>query len=166
VKGINGNNFSSTKLKNGKIRLKFSGMSVVNGAQTTGALATLGQAPLPTAKVAVRLIKTEDQNILYNIIRYNNSQNKVAASDFRSTDQTQKRLRAEMTAIPSADYDGGRRGGPTDAIKRRPNLLASGTVGQALAAVHGDATVAYNQKSDIWSNDTLYSRYFSARLSP
>lgn len=157
--------FSEQRLSTGRKRLRFSGMSIVNGAQTTGALSTLSKAPSTSAKVAVRLIKTEDQNILYSIIRFNNSQNKIAAADFRSTDQVQKRLRAEMAGIPSSEYDGGRRGGPTDAIKRRPNLLASGTVGQALAAIHGDATVAYNQKSDIWSNDTLYSKYFNEQTT-
>jgi hypothetical protein len=159
------NSFHSQTPASGKKRLIFSGMSIVNGAQTTGALATLIKAPPATAKVAVRMIKTENQEILYNIIRYNNSQNKVAAADFRSTDQIQKRLRKEMGHIPAADYDGGRRGGPTDAIKRRPNLLASSTVGQALAALHGDATVAYNQKSDIWIDDGLYSRYFNEQTT-
>jgi len=149
------------RLKNQKIRLKISGMSIVNGAQTTGALASLNTAPLKEAKVSVRFIKTDDGEILYNIIRYNNSQNKVAAADFRSTDQIQKRLRKDMDVIPNAQYDGGRRGGPTDAIKRRPNMIPAYTVGQALAAMHGDATVAYNQKSDIWSNDSLYTRYFN-----
>ena len=159
------NSFSSLELKSGKKRLKFSGMSIVNGAQTTGAIAGLSATPPTKAKVSVRFIKTEEQVILYNIIRYNNSQNKVAAADFRSTDGIQKRLRAEFSAIPNAEYDGGRRGGLTDAIKRRPNLLASGTVGQALAAMHGDATVAYNQKSEIWSNDGIYNKYFNDQLS-
>lgn len=155
------NSIQAAKLKNGKVKLKLSGMSIVNGAQTTGAVASLVSAPPKEAKVAVRFITTGDTEVLYNIIRYNNSQNKIAAADFRSTDQIQKRLRKDMEKIPSAQYDGGRRGGPTDAIRRRPNLLPAYTVGQALAAVHGDATVAYNQKSDIWSDDGLYNRYFN-----
>lgn len=137
----------------------------MNGAQTTGALASLTSAPPKEAKVAVRFIRTDDTEVLYNIIRYNNSQNKIAAADFRSTDQIQKRLRKDMDKIPNAQYDGGRRGGPTDAIKRRPNLLPAYTVGQALAAVHGDATVAYNQKSDIWADDGLYNRYFNEQTT-
>ncbi|WP_339933320.1 AIPR family protein [uncultured Brevundimonas sp.] len=153
------------KLRNSKVRFKFSGMSIVNGAQTTGAVASLDKAPPPTAKVAVRFIKTDDQELVYDVIRFNNSQNKVSASDFRSTDPIQRRLKENMQHIPQAEYEGGRRGGASDAIRRRPNLLSSYTVGQALAAVHGDATVAYNQRSDIWSSDTLYARYFNEQTT-
>lgn len=159
------NGVGVTKLKFGRLRLKISGMSIINGAQTTGALGTLTVAPAKGAQVAARFIQTKDQDVLSNTIRYNNSQNKVAAADFRSTDQIQKRLKRDMAAIPSAEYDGGRRGGLTDAIRRRPNLLPAYTVGQALAAFHGDATVAYNQKSDIWIDDGLYTRYFNEQTT-
>jgi hypothetical protein len=74
------------KGKKGGLKFSFSGMSIVNGAQTTGAVSSLEKAPLKAAKVAVRLIQTETPDIVYDIIRYNNSQNKVTASDFRSTD--------------------------------------------------------------------------------
>jgi hypothetical protein len=107
-------------------------MSIINGAQTTGALGSLTSAPDKEATVAARFIQTTDQEILYNTIRYNNSQNKVAAADFRSTDQIQKRLKKDMEGIPGAEYDGGRRGGLTDAIRRRPNLLPAYTVGTSL----------------------------------
>ena len=56
-----------------------------------------------------------------------------------------------------------RRGGTADAIKRRANLLPSYTVGQALAAFHGDALLAYNGKSQIWTNDKTYADYFNDR---
>lgn len=95
-----------------------------------------------------------------DIIKYNNSQNKISASDFRSTDAIQKRLKAEFIKIPDAEYEGGRRGGASDRIKRRPNLLPSYTVGQALAAFHGDPVIAYDRKSEIWINDRTYSNYF------
>jgi hypothetical protein len=110
--------------------------------------------------VPVRFIKTKDASLIENIIKYNNSQNKISASDFRSTDGIQKRLKAEFTKIPDAEYEGGRRGGASDTIKRRPNLLPSYTVGQALAAFHGDPVIAYDRKSDIWINDHTYSSYF------
>jgi AIPR protein len=150
----------SAKVVKSGTNLHLTGMSIVNGAQTTGALGSL-EKPLPaSAKVLARFVETGSTTIVQNIIRFNNSQNKISASDFRSTDATQKRLKDEMNDIPHAEYEGGRRGGYGDAIKRRANLLASLTVGQALAAFHGDAVVAYNQKSDIWINDRLYGKYF------
>jgi hypothetical protein len=142
-----------------KTYLRISGMSIVNGAQTTGAISSLPKAP-SGVQVTARFVKTSDADLVHNIIQYNNSQNKVTASDFRSTDSVQKRLKEQMSRIPSAEYEGGRRGGSRDSIARRPNLLPSYTVGQSLAALHGDPVTAYNQKTDIWINDRLYSRYF------
>lgn len=46
-------------------------------------------------------------------------------------------------------------------IRRRPNLLPSYSVGQALACFHQDPIIAYNQKTAIWINDNLYSKYFN-----
>src|SRR5690606_1776858 len=70
-------------------------------------------------------------------------------------------LKEQVAKIPDAEYEGGRRGGQSDVIKRNKRLLPSYTVGQALAAFHGDPVVAYNQKSHIWVSDRLYSKYFN-----
>jgi len=144
-------------------KLSFKGLSIVNGAQTTGAIGSLNKLPDKVAKVQARFVATKngDQDLIHKIIQYNNSQNKVEASDFRSTDKFQKRLKDEFSLIPDAEYEGGRRGGSGDAIRRRPNLLPSYTVGQALACFQQDPIVAYNQKTAIWVNDRLYSKYFN-----
>jgi hypothetical protein len=149
-----------SKLRSGKIRLTIDGVSIVNGAQTTGALGSLAERPKKNLSVPVRFIWTKNELLVEDIIKYNNSQNKISASDFRSTDAIQKRLKNEFRNIPDAEYEGGRRGGASDRIKRRPNLLPSYTVGQALAAFHGDPVIAYDRKSDIWINDRTYSNYF------
>jgi hypothetical protein len=151
------------EVREGKSRrqLVLSGASIVNGAQTTGALGSLDKSPEATAMVPARFVQTSSSDVVYDIIQYNNSQNKVTASDFRSTDRFQKRLREEVALIPSAKYEGGRRGGQKDAIERNKNLLPSYTVGQALAAYHQDPLTAYNFKSDIWVSDKTYSRFFN-----
>jgi hypothetical protein len=136
------------------------GVSVVNGAQTTGALGSVNE-PLSNVFVQARFIKTAEQEIVSNVIRYNNSQKRVTAADFRSTDRVQKRLRDEFERIPNAEYEGGRRGGSDSVIRRRKNLLPSFTVGQALALVHGDPVTAYNEKTNIWERDSLYTKYFN-----
>jgi hypothetical protein len=106
-------------------------------------------------------VETKNSELVLNVIQFNNSQNKVTASDFRSTDNVQKRLKDQFLKIPKAEYTGGRRGSYGDAIQRRPNLLPSYTVGQALAALHGEPVIAYNQKTNIWVNDRLYAKYFN-----
>lgn len=141
--------------------VRITGASVVNGAQTTGALSSLSKAPSKSALVPARFVSTNDTDLIDSIVQYNNSQNKITASDFRSTDRIQKRLREEMSKIPNATYEGGRRGGSRDVIARNKNLLPSYTVGQALASFSGDPIIAYNQKSEIWINDKLYAKYFN-----
>lgn len=145
----------------GRKQLHVRGVSIVNGAQTTGALGSLTKAPDAMAFVPARFVQTNDTDLVYNIIQFNNSQNKVTASDFRSTDRIQKRLREEVGAIPNAKYEGGRRGGHRDIIERNKNLMPSYTVGQALAAFHLDPLTAYNQKSDIWISDKTYAKFFN-----
>lgn len=148
-------------------RLKISGLSIVNGAQTTGAIGSLENKPAATARVPIRFVRVgdKDQDLVQDIIRYNNSQNQVTAADFRSTDSFQKRLRSEVGKIKDAEYEGGRRGGFGSAIKRRPKLLPSFTVGQALAAFHGEPAIAYNKKSEVWNNDALYAQFFNEKTT-
>jgi hypothetical protein len=147
--------------KFGKKNLTIAGMSIVNGAQTTGAIGSLKKIPQEKLYIPVRFVQTQSPDLVLSIVQYNNSQNKITASDFRSTDKIQRKLKEQFVKIPNAEYTGGRRGSYGDVIVRRPNLLPSYTVGQALAAFHGDPIVAYNQKTDIWVSDKLYSKYFS-----
>lgn len=139
------------------------GLSIVNGAQTTGAIGSLKKLPAPEAMVQARFIAVDSssENLVESIIRFNNSQNKVEAADFRSTDKIQKRLKEEFKLIPNAEYEGGRRGSYSDIIRRRPNLLGSYTVGQALAAFHGEPITAYNKKAGIWINNKSYDKLFN-----
>jgi len=157
------NSFTSpSKTKTGK-KITVKGFSIVNGAQTTGAIGSLRKLPEKNAKVQARFVATtnNDHDLIRKIIQFNNSQNKVEASDFRSTDKIQKRLKEEMVNIPDAEYEGGRRGGMGDAIRRRPKLLPSYTVGQSLAAFHGEPITAYNKKTNTWVDDRLYSKFFN-----
>lgn len=146
-------------------KLKIEGMSIVNGAQTTGAIGSIKKIPDEQAKVPVRFIKCDNDKVIKNIIQYNNSQNKIEAPDFRSRDPIQTRLRKEFEEIPSVTYSGGRRGGMEDRIERPSNLLPSDGAAKALAIFHGDPVIAYNKKSEIWVSDSLYSTYFSETTS-
>lgn len=146
--------------------LEIKGIAVVNGAQTTGALGSLPDADLSNAFVPARFVKCSEPRTVQDIIRCNNSQNKVEAADFRSNDAIQSRLRGEFSKLGSGvSYFGGRRGGAEDSIRRPRNLLPSYSAGQALAAFHGEPAIAYNQRSNIWQSDTLYSRFFNEQTS-
>jgi len=137
-----------------------SGLSIVNGAQTTGAIGSLPARPSENMFVPIRLIKCSNPDTIAEIVKYNNSQNKINAPDFRSNDQYQKRITAEFASIGSVEYSA-RRGGSADIIRRNPNLIPSVTAGQVLAAFHGEPSIAYNDKSKIWDSDRLYSMFFN-----
>jgi len=137
------------------------GISIVNGAQTTGAIGSLPEQPNDAAKVSIRFIKSNYQEVIKNIVQYNNSQNKLMPADYRSNDPIQKRLREDFDIIPNFDYLGGRRGGRDDFIRRNSDVMPSDTVAQALTAFHGDPVTAYNSKKKVWNNNENYSLIFN-----
>jgi len=144
--------------------LTISGFSIVNGAQTTGAIGSVDKTPTEGTKIPTRFIECQKADLIENIIRYNNSQNKISAADFRSNDSIQRRLREEFQKIPDATYKG-RRGGAEDVIRRTSNLVSSDTVAQSLAAFHSDPNLAYNERSEIWESDKHYSHYFNSETT-
>jgi hypothetical protein len=148
--------------------IDLSGVGIVNGAQTTGSIGTLvgsDASHLEDVEVMVRFVECSDPEVLGEIIRFNNTQNKVEATDFRSKDPVQERLRDEFLLVPEAEYRGGRRGGIRDAIERPKNLLSDSTVAQALAAFHGRPNIAYNETRRIWEEDAVYASVFSERTT-
>jgi hypothetical protein len=150
--------------EDGKYRLTLSGLGIVNGAQTTGSIGTLPEAAaegLGEAQVLTRFVMCDDPEVLADIIKFNNTQNKVEAADFRSKDPVQERLRGEFQAVPEAEYRGARRGGVQAAIERSRNLLADSAVAQSLAAFHLEPNLAYNDTRRIWVDDGTYARFYS-----
>jgi len=149
-------------------RLTIEGLGIINGAQTTGSIGTLDDdraESLSDMQVLVRFVRCNDNDVLSEIVRYNNTQNKVEAADFRSKDAIQERLREEFKSIPDADYLGGRRGGVRDAITRRKNLVPDRAVAQCLAAFHGRPNLAYNETRRIWEENKTYAETFSDQVN-
>lgn len=159
------NDYQMTPIKRGKLRGKIKlclkGLSIVNGAQTTGSIGALASIPDSKAMIPSRFVKCTNINTIQDIIKFNNSQNKISTSDFRSNDSIQKRLVNEFKTIPSVNYNGGRRGGCRDIIVRSPNLLSADTAAQSLFAFHDNPVTAYNSKSEIWANNGYYSHIFN-----
>lgn len=139
------------------------GLSIVNGAQTTGALhrsADLGA--LGQARVVIRFIECADPAVIEKIIKYTNRQNATRPADFRSNDHVQRRLVKEFGDLGVAGYSGGRRGGAVDSIQRATSGTLSATyVAQAVAAFHGDPGIARHDSGEIWADRDTYRRYFN-----
>lgn len=158
--------FEPPRSRTRKKKLGIKGISIVNGAQTTGAIGSASLVPSESAMVPARFVKCSSSETISKIIRYNNSQNRVTAPDFRSNDPIQQRLRSEFAKIPEVSYAGGRRGSE-DGVNRRPATVnvPSEKAAQSLAALHGDPALAYNGKSEIWESNSTYSKFFSERTN-
>ena len=141
--------------------LSISGITIINGAQTTGAISNVEN--LKDAWIPIRFIVCDDANIIDDIISNNNKQNEILPSDLRSNDTTQNRLRSEFLPYTKLHYSGGRRGNGRPS--RSKEILDPYVVAQALLAFHGDCVTAYNSKNDLWSDDHLYSSIFPENLS-
>lgn len=148
--------------KLGKLK-NVTGISIVNGAQTTGSISNLNVEPAADLKVAIRFIKVANPELINEITLANNSQNKVLRSDFRSSDPIQKRLRSDFSRNKESLYTGGLRQVLTPAQKRI--LLPTDTVAQILIAFHYHPTSAYHRKKDIWDDEELYKKAFDDTIS-
>lgn len=153
-------------LKRGR-KLKVTGISIINGAQTTGSIGSVEIELDESIQVYCRFIECNDQELIKEIVRYNNLQNKLISSDFRSNDRIQKKLidGFEHFTGEGLVYTGGRRGGSSDVIARRPNLISSDSVAQSLTAFHGRPDIGYKFKSRIWEENEDYKRVFNEKTT-
>jgi hypothetical protein len=137
------------------------GMSIINGAQTTGSIGSLDAPPSEKLYVSIRFIKCSDKTTIDAIIANNNRQNEMVPSDFRSNDICQTRLRSEFSKYPQLFYNGGQR---NNLRPRSREVFDPDTVAQILLAFNGNPVDAYSSRKDVWINDQMYASIFSDEL--
>jgi hypothetical protein len=89
------------------------GFSIINGAQTVRSLATAqkekGRGSLDGVQVVLRITeydprqRTEEQKFIENVTKYNNTQNSIKISDFRSNDRVQQSIRQHFDELNAVD---------------------------------------------------------------
>jgi len=142
------------------------GLAVVNGAQTSGAIGSLDSPPGSEVSIPIRVVKSPNKEIVKNIIKFNNTQNKINASDFRSLDKVQKRLKKEFKKeFPELVYTGARRGGFGDKIERRKNTLEYKRTVQSIASFHQEPKWAYNETTKISEENRRYDLFFNQKTT-
>jgi hypothetical protein len=76
--------------------LHIHGVSVVNGAQTTGAVHAAGPEHAKNVSVLARIITVDSPAMISEIVAGNNTQNSIVAWDRRSNDPVQIRIKQEF----------------------------------------------------------------------
>lgn len=145
---------------------RLAGISLVNGAQTTGILAEhldeVPDADRPNLWIQLRAIAVgnddESREFASRITRYTNLQNAVTQQDFAAMDPVQSRLAIDF-AIADRRYTF-KRGGDPDPVGAEGCTLREATI--ALACAHTDVWYPVQVKREIstlW--DTSSHRYRS-----
>src|SRR6185295_12844573 len=116
------------------------GVSVVNGAQTTGAIHAVCADHAKNVSVVARVIVVDDEKMIPGIVAGNNTQNSIVAWDRRSNDAVQIRIKKEF-AEKGIDYVHRR-----DSSRKSVSSLFVDQVGQMLCAFAGDLQTAIRAK--------------------
>jgi hypothetical protein len=137
-------------------RLQLSGISIINGAQTTGSVVTAAAqgANVSEVNVLVRLIRSNQPELVRKIIRFNNTQNPIKAWELRVIDPIQDRLREEFEQI-----------GVTYQLRRGYERRSASDVhydqlGPFLSAFYGDPIAAHKNKADLYESESRYHQLF------
>lgn len=130
------------------------GISIINGAQTTGAIASVNRSiNLDKVKVLTRIIQSEDVGIIDKVIKFNNTQNQITAWDKFGNHPYQVAIESQFRSF-----------GHTYSFKRgfenRDNPLSVENSIQQLLAFQGQYADANRSKVALFESDKLYNDAF------
>jgi len=142
--------------KNGDRMLK--GISIINGAQTTGSIGSIDIAKfdLKSVNVLCRVIECSDPNTIADIVRFNNTQNEITTWDQYSNDQEQSRIDKEFE-IQGYKYIRKR------GFRSLGDQIGIEEVAQPLIAFHGRYQDAVYGKNQIFERKPLYANAFEGK---
>ena len=154
----NGITIISKKARYNNESLKIHGISVVNGAQTIGAIHAAGRENADNLAIVARVIVVDDGSMIPRIVAANNTQNAIVAWDRRSNDPVQIRLGQEFGA-KGIDYFHRR-----DSARKPKMSIFAYQVGQMLCAFGGDLQTAIRAKAKVFEDDKTYNEVFPDNL--
>jgi hypothetical protein len=156
----NGVTILTKRISTSKGKLTAQGVSVINGAQTTG---VLGKAPRESAakvRVPCRFIESSDPKLVEQVIDFNNTQNAIKSFDFRSNDPSQRRLAAQFKQY-DITYLHRRQG----ASRLPQGAIQAEVVAPQLAAFHGHFQTAIRQRRTIFEDRSTYGKVFPSTIT-
>jgi len=139
--------------------VRIEGISIINGAQTTGALGELKAKFLKEPQVLFRIVECHPHDLVDKIIRFNNTQNAIKASDKRSNDSIQTRLTTEFEPYRIFYI-------PRRSATRTPrNAITAAHMAPILCAFHGDSQTAFRNANIIFEDDDMYFKIFPNNIT-
>jgi len=135
------------------------GISIINGAQTAGALAESEEEDVQNVRVICRIVETTKRALVEKIVRYNNTQNVIKPSDLVSNDRIQKDLARAFDEY-GVSYVHRR-----TTIRAPQNSISVSVVAPALCAFHGDPQTAGRNSSQIFLSKAKYDDIFPINVS-
>ena len=135
---------------------QLTGISIINGAQTTGSIGSLDSSNatnLDKVKVLTRIIKCTDRATVDEIVKYNNTQNKITTWDKFSNDSKQLTISKEFADL-----------GHNYSLKRgfsnKDSEIGIENSIQPLIAFVGNYNDANRGKNSLFETDKAYKNAF------
>lgn len=137
---------------------RLNGVSVINGAQTTGSIGAVDakRFDLKEVRVLCRVIECADPQTIGDIVKYNNTQNEITTWDQYSNDSEQNRLFGEFHDL---EHTYVRKRG----FRSKGDQIGIEEVAQPLLAFHGKFQDANRGKNQIFDRRPLYSNAFEGK---
>lgn len=134
------------------------GISIINGAQTTGAIGNvdLTQTNIMSVQVLCRIVCCDDEEKVGSIVRYNNTQNEITTWDQYSGNPEQARIQDEFSDL---GYRYERKRG----FQPCSQSINIEDVAQPLVAFCGKYSDANRGKNRVFERTTLYKLAFDGK---
>lgn len=165
----NGITILTEKIMMDEDAITLKGISIINGAQTTGSIGNAGlisyngeitnqlhwenSEHLEKMNVLCRIIEAEDQETIANIVKFNNTQNNITTWDQYSNNDEQLRIEKEFKML-----------GYVYSVKRGFENISSDigieVVAQPLVSFHGDFRASNKGKNNVFDTKSVYSDAF------
>lgn len=137
---------------------RLTGVSIINGAQTTGSIGSvdLKRNDLGDVKVLCRVIQCTNAETINDIVKYNNTQNEITTWDQYSNDPEQNRIDAEFRDL-------GHKYVRKRGFRPKGDQVGIEEVAQPLLAFHGRFRDANRGKNEIFDRKPLYTNAFEGK---
>ncbi|AXV83332.1 AIPR family protein [Ralstonia solanacearum] len=133
------------------------GISIINGAQTTGSLGSVDQlVGLSDVSVMCRVVVCKNPEKIDDIVKYNNTQNRITTWDQYANDETQSVIRAQFAEI-GYEYSMKRGFDSVDAA------IGIEKAAQPILSFNGHYVDANRSKNSIFDRPEIYKRAFADR---